>query len=99
MMESYEEEMKALHDKRIAALSAAGAVELEMRYWMKRAECAARSLMSIADTERTNMVKGQMMICFETADEARRTLKALEDEAKSKRAGRTSDKPMAIAAV
>lgn len=86
------EEMQNLHDERLAALTAAGLLDLESRYWAKRAEVASRSLLKIADMERTNMVKGQISICFETSDEAKRAQKAREAEAKAKRASKIPDK-------
>ena len=85
--------MQELHDMRLAKLST-GTLDLEVdtAYWMKRAEEGSRSLLSIIDPNATNMAKGQISICYETADENRRTLKEIEEQAKSKTPTKTSER-------
>lgn len=74
-------ELQKIHDERLAMLSANGLLEIEERYWRKRAEIASYSIVEMVDASATDIAKGQISICHETADEALRTRKAKDAKA------------------
>lgn len=74
-----EKELEDLHGELVSELSENWRVLSLMRaYWLKRAEVASRSATRIVDADPTNMVKGQLSICYETADELGRALEKLK---------------------
>lgn len=87
-----ERELKSLHDEMLARLADCGLLDVVEKYWRKRAEHAAYVVSELVDERATNIQKGLLKICHETADEIRRTRKELEEKASSKRSGTTSAK-------
>ena len=89
-MSGIDKRLDDLHKRRISALAEYGLLEIEREYWKTRAEKASRDIATICDPNATGIVKGQISICYETSDEASRTLDELEEKAKSKGASGTS---------
>ena len=88
-----EKSLQELHDMRLGRLvDGTLGIELDTAYWEKRAEASAREIMNIRDVATTDRTKGQISICYETADENRRTLKEIEEKANSERSNRTSER-------
>ena len=88
-----EKSIQELHDMRLERLANGTlGMELDTAYWEKRAEVAAREIMNIRDAATSDRTKGQISICYETADENRRTLKEIEEKANSKKPDRTSER-------
>jgi len=87
-----DQKLQELHDRRLSALVQYGLLEIEREYWMLRAEKASRTVTTIGDADLTNITKGQISICYETADEAGRTLEELEAKAKAKGSEKISGK-------
>jgi hypothetical protein len=75
------EELESLKNELLAALGRYGILKLYEDYWLKRADYAARSIFRIVDTDATNIAKGQISICYETADVARQAREKHEAEA------------------
>ena len=84
-----ERELKSLHDEMLARFADCGLLDVVERYWRKRAEHAAYVVSELVDERATNIQKGLIKICHETADEVRRTRKEIEETASSKRSGTT----------
>jgi hypothetical protein len=66
-----DKEVTDMKNELLATLGRYGVLKMFEDYWLKRAECASRSLVKISDADLTNMVKGQISICYEIADETR----------------------------
>lgn len=91
-MSEIEEELKSLHDEMLDRLADCGLLDLVEKYWRKRAEHASYVVSDLVDERATNIQKGLIKICHETADEVRRTLREREEQARLKRLGKTSSK-------
>lgn len=89
-MSEIERELKALHDEMLARLADCGLLDVVEKYWRKRAEHAAYVVSELVDERATNIQKGLLKICHETADEVQRTRREVEEIANSKRSGTTS---------
>lgn len=74
-------ELEEMKNELISSLGRYGLLKMYEEYWLKRADIAARSIYQIVDTDATNIAKGQISICYETADVARQA--RLEHEAKA----------------
>lgn len=93
---SVDQKLQDLHDQRMKALAEYGLLGLEEEYWMMRAEKASRMIAVLGDVTATNITKGQISICYETADEAKRTRKGIEEKAKSKVSEATFEKGLSV---
>ena len=91
-MNEIERELNELHDEMLTKLAECGLLDIVEKYWRKRAEHASYVVSDLVDERATNIQKGLIKICHETADEVRRTRKELEEIASSKRSGTTSTK-------
>ena len=91
-MNEIERELNELHDEMLTKLAECGLLDVVEKYWRKRAEQASYVVSDLVDERATNIQKGLIKICHETADEVRRTRKELEETASSKRSGTTSAK-------
>lgn len=90
-----DDELEALKDEILGEMSAFPSLLAKVgRYWAKRAEKASRGLCSFAgdDAHHTaaNMCRGQISICYETADVVGRTLESLEAKARAEGVDGTS---------
>ena len=90
-MNGAELELDVLKDELLTRMWESGLLELAQKYWAKRAEFSSRSITQIVDADTSNMAKGQISICYETADEIRRTLELRRAEANAQGNGRISD--------
>lgn len=91
-MRDVERELNELHDEMLTRFADCGLLEIVEKYWRKRAEQASYVVSDLVDERATNIQKGLIKICHETADEVRRTRKELEEIASSRRSGTTSSK-------
>ena len=96
-----DDELESLKDEILGEMSAFPTLLAKAeRYWKIRAEKASRGLCSFAgdDAHHTaaNMCRGQISICYETADVFGRTLEALEAKAKASGADGTSPGPLVV---
>lgn len=91
-MTELDNQLDAMKNELMAGMFEAGLLGLAHAYWMKRAEFSSRTIASIVDTDASNIAKGQISICYETADEIKRTLDAMRAEANAQVDGRISEK-------
>lgn len=91
-MKDIKERLNELKNERMSALAQYGLLGLETEYWRTRAELASRDVSALCDSHATDIMKGQILICYETADEAERTRDKLEENAKSKSLSAISEK-------
>lgn len=96
-----DEELESLKDEILGEMSAFPELLAKVgRYWAKRAEKASRGLCSFAgdDAHHTaaNMCRGQISICYETADVVGRTLDALKAKANAGGADGTSSGTLVV---
>lgn len=87
-----EKELTEMKNAMFSALGRYGVLRDFEEYWLRRAECASRSLVKVGDADLTNMIKGQISICYETADEARLAREKHEASANADDSGAIPDK-------
>lgn len=84
---SGDKELDELKNELMEALGRYGILRLYEDYWKKRADHAARAIFTIVDTDATNIAKGQISICYETADMARQAREEHEAKANAESSG------------
>lgn len=91
-MNDFEKQLDSMKNELMERMFEAGILELAHAYWMKRAEFSGRTISLITDANASNIAKGQISICYETADEIKRTLDAKRAEANAQGDDRISEK-------
>lgn len=91
-MNDFDKQLDAMKNELMARMFEAGLLELALAYWTKRAEFSSRTICSIVGADASNIAKGQISICYETADEIKRTLDAKRAEANAQGDERISEK-------
>lgn len=88
-------ELDMMKNELLAALGRYGLLRQFEEYWLKRADYSARTIFKIVDTDATNIAKGQISICYETADMARHAREEHEADASAEGSDATHETGLA----